>query len=241
MRDAGVEAELGADEVALDLLAGDADDAAAVDAGDLPHDLPDAAARRGDDHRLAGAGPALHHQPRVSGQTEHAEHADRGRDRRHRGVDPAREHVGEDVDAGSGEPVGLPAVGVEEEVAGLEALDAALHHLRHGAAVADVARSLEAAAPPSPLIGIERQVEGPRQHLAVARRWRLHPAPGEVLLAGKPSRRSTGEGPAEAGMFDVMHHQNPRNFHHAKPIVSQISRLTDDTMNPTRHQSPNVT
>ena len=119
-----------------------------MDAGDLPHHLPHAAARGGDDHRLAGARPALDHQPRVGGQAQHSEHANRGRDRRQRGVDLAREHVGEDVDAVSGEPVRLPAVGVEEEVAGLEAVDAALHHLRHRAAVADVARRLEPAAPP---------------------------------------------------------------------------------------------
>jgi hypothetical protein len=38
-----------------------------------------------------------------------------------------------------------------------------------------------------------------------------------------------------------MDYQNPRNFHHAKPMVNQITRLTVDTMNPTRHQSANVT
>jgi hypothetical protein len=40
--------------------------------------------------------------------------------------------------------------------------------------------------------------------------------------------------------LDVTYYQNPRSFHLAKPTVSQISRLTDDTMKPTSHQSPKV-
>ena len=66
---------------------GDADDATPANLRDLADERTDGAGRRSDDERLAGRGFPDLEQSRVRGQPRHAEDAERGRERRDRGID----------------------------------------------------------------------------------------------------------------------------------------------------------
>ena len=85
--EAGVEAEFLLDEAALPFAAGDADDATALDLGDLADHRADRPGRRRHDERLAGLRFADVEQAGVGGQARHPEHAQRVGDRAERGVD----------------------------------------------------------------------------------------------------------------------------------------------------------
>ena len=87
--DAGVEAELLDDPLALRRAAGDADDAAALDLRELADGLADRAGRARDDDRLAGLRLADVEQAEVAGHAGHAEH-----------VEPLRRRADAQVDLG---------------------------------------------------------------------------------------------------------------------------------------------
>ena len=74
--DGGVEAELVDEHPALVVDAGDADDPAAREAGDLADEVTDRPGRRRDDHRLARLRLADVEQAEVGGQTVGAEHGE---------------------------------------------------------------------------------------------------------------------------------------------------------------------
>ena len=85
-------------------------------------------------------GRALQDHAGVGGQAQHPQHADGLGNPPHGRVELARDHVAGTRDALAHQAVIRPAVGVEDEVAGGQALDVALHHLGHGARVAGRAR-----------------------------------------------------------------------------------------------------
>ena len=164
--DGGVEAELLDQRSALVGAAGDADRAAALDLRDLADERADRPGRRGDDDGLAGLRLADVEETRIGGHARHAEHAERGRGRRRRGVDLAQLLA---VEHG----VFLPAAHAEHEVAGRELRVVRAHHLADGAAGHDLADAdrlgvgLRVAHAPAH-VRVEREPERAQQHLARA-------------------------------------------------------------------------
>ena len=82
MIDAVVEAKFALDVVAFFLAAGDADGARALDLGDLPDRRADRPGGRGNHDGFARLRLADIEQARIGGHARHAEHANRGRNRR---------------------------------------------------------------------------------------------------------------------------------------------------------------
>ena len=81
--DAIVEAQFVDHVAALVGAPGNADDAAALELGDLPDDRADGAAGGADHHRFTGLGLADVEQAHIRGEAGHAEHAERERGLRH--------------------------------------------------------------------------------------------------------------------------------------------------------------
>jgi len=163
--DAGVEAQLLDHVVALVLAAGDADRAAAVQPGELADHRADRARRRRDDDGFALLGLADHHQTPPRRHTRHAEHGERGRERRGIGIELHRRDAGR-------HGVALPARIFGDEVAFLEAGIFGLHDLADGAADHGIAQidvgSVALGLGHAPAhVGIERHPDGARQILAV--------------------------------------------------------------------------
>lgn len=73
--------------MALALTAGDADDAASLDLGDLADHAADRPGRAGDHDGLAGLGPSDVEQAEVGGHARHAQDAEVYRQRRQRRID----------------------------------------------------------------------------------------------------------------------------------------------------------
>ena len=154
MGDASVVSEFLYNEATLLGRARDAHDTTSNDLGNLSYHLTDAARRCRYDNGFIEPRRALHHEAGVSSETEHAHDADRGGKRRDRGVELARKHVAEYGNAVAGQSVGLPTVGVEDEVAGFIGLDSTFDHLRHRSPMANLANRLDTAAATPPLIRI---------------------------------------------------------------------------------------
>src|SRR5690606_19138434 len=209
--DAGVEAELGDDIVAFRLAAGDADDAAALELGDLPDDGADRTAGGRDHDGFARLRLADFHQAVMGGAARHAEDAQSRRDRRHLGVEDAQFVC-------FGDAIFLPAQHAVDAGAFGQGGDVALDHLADRAAdhqVAGVkmsgigAHRVHAAAH----IGVERQVDVAHQHLVGAGRGNLALDDLEILL-GDPA-------------LGVLFHQDLSVFrgHFALPVV--VPRLSN--------------
>ncbi len=146
---------------------GDADRAASLDLRELTDDRADRARRRGNNHRLARLGLADVHQADECGHARHAEHADRRRDRHGFRIELAQLLPRRNA-------VGLPAVVAGDEVAFLEVGVARLDHLADGVpahhlADLDGRRIGLGVAHPAAHIGIEREIDGSSEDLAVLR------------------------------------------------------------------------
>src|SRR5437667_7745825 len=182
--DTGLEAELRDHVVAFVLGAGDADDVAALDPGDLPDHGAHGARRRRHENGLAGRGPADVEESDVRGHPRHAEHPERGRDRRLPRVELPHPRPGR-------HGVGLPAVVAGDEVAAREPRVPRLDHLADGAADHDLPE-LDRRRVGSPLVHaaahvrVDRQVERATEYFALPRRWDRRLRDFEVLEPGRP-------------------------------------------------------
>src|SRR2546430_1993826 len=166
MTHARVEAGRVDDEAALALGARDADGPASLELRDLPDHAAHGARRRRHDDGLAGPRAAEVEQADVRGKPGHAENAERRPDRRLRGLERPRPGAGR-------HRVALPAIVADDEVAGLEGRVGRLDHLADGAAhhhLAEVDRLRVRAslAHAAAHVRIEREVDRPTEHLAVA-------------------------------------------------------------------------
>ena len=190
--EAGVEAELAGDEVALRLGTGDAHHPTAPDPGDLADHRADRPGGRGHHQGLAGLGPADLAQPDVRGLAGHAEDALRGRDRRQTRIDLL-------CLAGSKQGVVLPAAAAGHDLARGEAGEIGAHHLTDRAAGHDLAERhrLRIGRPlvhPPAHVRVEREIDRPDEHLAGAglgNRRLLEPEilrPRAALLAARRAR-----------------------------------------------------
>src|SRR5262249_41960030 len=126
MVDAGVEAELFADETALRIATGDADCAAALDPGDLSNDRADRAGGGGNHHGRALLRPSALAEAHVGGHARHAEHPERAGERRPLGVELAQARPVRGR-------VFLPAPEAEHDIARRILRMARAHHLADGA------------------------------------------------------------------------------------------------------------
>ena len=172
VRYAGMKTEIVCDKVTLLRRPGDAHDAAAMEFRNLARRLADAARRGGHHDGFPGLWPALHGHARIRGQAQHSQDADGGGDRRYVWIESPGVHVAERADAFSGQAVLLPAIGIEQVIAGFMAAAAALDNLRDRAPVANVTHGFNAAPATAPLIGVHRQVDRAGQRLAVG--WFRH-------------------------------------------------------------------
>ena len=114
MRDAGIEAQFAGHVGAFFVPACNADDAAAEDFSHLSHHLANAARCGGNHHGFTSLGLALHYQAGIGGKAQHTQHADGGSDRRHRGVQFSRDHIGEVGNTCPRQAMALPTIGVEQ-------------------------------------------------------------------------------------------------------------------------------
>ena len=163
----GIETEFVHAEGALRGTAGDAHGPRPVNLRELPHHLPDGAARRAHDDRLAGLYARDVQQSLVCGEPGHPQHADRRRS----GPEGLVPFLDGDVGVapldvvGRGDAVLLPAVVAEDEVAGLPALRPRLDDLGDRPAddgPAQVVRGAHARAH----VGVEAQPTRAQEHLA---------------------------------------------------------------------------
>ena len=170
--------------------AGDADDAAALELGDLSDDRADGAAGGADHDRFAGLGLADVEQPHIRGKSGHSQHAERERRFRHG-------RIKLDEALAVGDRVALPAGLAEHQVAGFEigvlrgfdARDGATdHHLadrdRRG-----VGRRVAHA---TAHIRVEREVERAQQQLPGGRR-RKHALFKAEIVRRRRTVRARGE------------------------------------------------
>src|SRR5262249_33564468 len=66
------------------------------------------------------------------------------------------------------------------------------------------------------------------------------PAEGFQLCV-RPMELERHQHLAKVENYTLHHYQIPRNFHHAKPTVPQISKVASDVRNPIRHHARNET
>ena len=185
MIDAGIEAQLVNHVPAFVGTAGNADNMAALELGDLPDHRPDGTTCSGNDYGFPGFRLADIEQAHVARKTRHAENAKRQRGVLHVGIE-----FGQARAVGKG--IALPAAVGENQIARLVIRVLRGFNARDGAAdqhVADrhrrgVGRRIAHAATH---VRVERQVERAQQHLAgrcfrnnaflqqeVVRRWRTN-------------------------------------------------------------------
>ena len=178
MIEALVEAELLLHMLALVLAAGDADRTRALDLRDLPDRGADRAGRRRDDDGLARLRLADIEQAGIGGHAGHAEHTDRGRDRRKLRIDLVQAlAVGQRMCLPAGARQHDIALGEGGIVGGDHLVDGARFHHAPDRHRRGVGRPV-AHAPAH--IGIERQPDRAQQHLAVAGRRYRHVFDAEV-------------------------------------------------------------
>src|SRR6185437_340546 len=188
--DTGVETQLRHHVVAFLPAAGDADDAAARQLGELADDAADRARRRRDHDGVARLGLADIEKPDPGGDAGHADHAEMGRERLHARIDLAQiAAVGDRVLL----PAGMGGDGVAHRKSRILRLDDFAHPLA-GHDLADLrlggvgARVVHAAAH----IGVERQETVAHQHLAVLGRRHRRLDDAEIALLD-PAGRPAGE------------------------------------------------
>ena len=163
---AGAKAEFPGDDRALLVGARNAHGLGAPLNGQLADERTHGAQGRRDQYGLAGVHAGQFDDAGPGRQPGHAEHAEPGRKRRERTVDPLGPVAGR-------QGVFLPAAEVADVVAGGKRRMPGPDHLPHGFRHRHVARAQGLAARHVPardgraLVGIQREVDVPDQHLAV--------------------------------------------------------------------------
>ena len=152
--DTGVQAQLIQAELHLAGSPGNTHHPAAGKPGQLRHHLANAAGRGRHHHCFTGPRLALHHQARIGRKTQHTHNANGCGDGRLLRIQLTRAHITKLRNSCTRKAMALPAIGIKDIVTRLVGRYLAGQDPGHGAPVTDLTGQLNAAATPTPLIGV---------------------------------------------------------------------------------------